>query len=158
MRLRSVERFATATLLHTMSAALWVACAAILSGCNNEAASQSTAVAEPPGSKQAVRMLLSIHDIPLTTHPSCKDVGSEFRDKTIGDYIAGLMSDMGKTSMMGRNTVSAKCEPAGVPGAWRCTVELGRRDGENEWVRGVEFRVSTQGLVQRDSIRCTGGG
>jgi hypothetical protein len=67
------------------------------------------------------------------------------------------MSEMTNTSPMGRNTVSAACQPAG-PDAWQCTVEMGRQDGENEWVRGVAFRLSQAGRVQSDSIRCTGGG
>jgi hypothetical protein len=137
-------------------ASMLLACCGLMSACRSAPAPPAATDTQAPGAKQAIRALLAINDVPLTTNDSCRSVGSEFSDTTIGDYVAGLMADMVATSQSGRNTVAADCRAA-APRNWQCTVELGRRDGENEWVRGVEFRLA-DGRVAADSVRCTGGG
>jgi hypothetical protein len=114
--------------------------------------------AQPPTPKQAIRALLSIDDVLLTVHESCTNVGAEFGDRTLGDYLAGLMAEQGNTSAAGRNTIKADCQPATTPGQWQCAVELSRQNGEDEWVRGVSFVLTPEVRVVPDSIRCTGGG
>ena len=138
--------------------ALLALCPIVVAGCGNGAGAQSAAAGDVPGAKQALRALLSTHDVPLTVHDSCANVGSELADTTIGDYVAGLLAELRPTSPGGNNTIAAECSAEGAGRGWRCSVEVARRDGDDEWVRGVEFLLSEEGGVSRDSIRCTGGG
>ena len=45
-----------------------------------------------PTAKESLNLILSNGDIPLTVDSSCKSVASSLDDKTILDYISGLMS------------------------------------------------------------------
>jgi hypothetical protein len=131
-----------------------VAMALCLSNC------RATSETQPPatqGPQQAIRAVLRLHDVPLTVHESCRNVGSQFGDDTIGDYVAGLIAEQTRTSPGGRNAVSASCQPSDTAGAYRCSVELAKQDGDDEWARGLEF-TTTGGQVDTGSIRCTGGG
>ena len=107
--------------------------------------------------KDAVRYLLRHHDIPLSVHPSCANVGTERTDKTLGDYFSGFLAEL--TS--GKNTVNAKCElePGTTPARWNCKVLIRHSEGDDEWAWGVDYsmRVSDKALIKA-SIRCTGAG
>lgn len=150
---------ATPVLLRIAGTAFLILCAVMAGQCGNSGDARATAAqAQAPRPKQAIRALLRNHDIALTLHESCANVGSEFSDTTIGDYLAGLIAEQTRTSATGRNGVMATCQPAAESGNWQCMVELARQDGENEWVRGVTFVMTPDGQMQRDSLRCTGGG
>jgi hypothetical protein len=134
-----------------------VAMALCLSNCRATSEAQPPAAQSAPGPPQAIRAVLRLHDVPLTVHESCRNVGPRFGDDTIGDYVACLIAEQTRTSPGGRNAVSASCQPSEPVGVYRCSVELAKQDGDDEWARGLEFTMAG-GKVDNGSIRCTGGG
>ena len=111
-----------------------------------------------PDVKQIIRALLTIQDVKLSLSKSCKDVGSEFSDSTIGDYVSGLLAQLNEDG--GKNWVAASCSKSlSARQSWDCKVSIGREAGEEVWVRGVDFRLEADRIsVVKNSIQCTGAG
>ena len=112
-----------------------------------------------PNPKAALQLFITNHDIPLSIHPSCQGVGTDFDDKTIGDYISGFLAAMTGPY----NTLDAQCaaaESETTEGTvWRCDITLGHADGEDLWRWGLRFDVAPgTGTLIRESVRCTGMG
>ena len=115
------------------------------------------ATGAPPSAKEALQLLIRNHDVPLAVDPSCQGVGTEFSDRTIGDYISGFLAELTGPD----SSVAATCDPLstpGGPGQWRCDVVLSHADGAEEWRWGVRFDVDAAGMLERHSVRCTGMG
>jgi hypothetical protein len=111
-----------------------------------------------PGAKQIIRALLTIQDVRLSLNNSCKNVGGEFSDLTIGDYVSGLLAELNKDE--GKNWIEASCRKSSTGRqSSDCKVSIGRQAGEEVWVRGVDFRLKADHLsVVKASIQCTGAG
>ena len=74
-------------------------------------------------------------------HRACQlpPVGPDPADRTIGDYLSGLLAAMEQPS----NTVQARCEPG--PGKHRaCTVWLKHRDDEERWAWGLALEIDAR--------------
>lgn len=111
----------------------------------------------PPSTKEVIRLLLASHRVKLAVHPTCHGVGSDLQDRDLGDYLAGLLAEY--TQGEGQNRLEVQSEPSERPDAWRCTVNLTRRDGEEVWSWGVSFLVRKRDRkVLPDSYRCLGAG
>jgi hypothetical protein len=97
------------------------------------------------------------HDVPLSVHESCHNVGTELTDTTIGEFISGFWSYHTETS--GSNWIKVRSSPIDKR---RCegVVEIYRRHGEEiigGW--GVSFIFDSKNRkVDRASIRCLGSG
>lgn len=111
----------------------------------------------PPPPKDVIRLLLASHRVKLSAHPTCRGVGSELKDKDLGDYLAGLLAEY--TQPEGQNRIEVFSEPSERPDAWRCTVNFTRRDEEERWSWGITFLVSkTDRKILPGSFRCLGAG
>jgi hypothetical protein len=109
---------------------------------------------EAPDRGAILRMMLSIGDYPLSRHVSCKDVGTSTVDRTISDYLAGIMAEQ----YTGSNTVTAGC-PSKGKASYQCEVYLKHADGDDQWAWGVGFEIGTSdGAIVDGSIRCLGAG
>jgi len=113
--------------------------------------------ATPPSAKQAIQWLLESQAIPLSVHPSCNGVGTEFGDGTLGAYLSGMLAELADG---GRNAIRSSCrDDPNSRGRWSCQVLIQRAAGEEEWSWGVEFAVPRRGgKLIPSSIRCIGAG
>ena len=103
--------------------------------------------------------LASAH-VRLDVSSTCRDVGTEASDATIGRYLAGFMAEMSspETPNWIETRVTEGATPDGEP-AWICAMTLRHRDGDDRWGWGVQFLVrQSDGLVIADSFTCTGAG
>lgn len=141
--------------------ALW---AVVIVGCSGTSAQRAGTAskrpakgkAEVPSAKDAIRLLINNHDISLSVDASCKGVGTQPADQTIGDYISGFLA----AQNTGKNGITAGCKPApDSTDRWQCSVELHHSEGEDVWTWGVDFGVrKADRTVIRESVRCTGAG
>lgn len=123
-------------------------------------ARQPLRISSPPSRKDVIDAVLSSASLPLSTSPTCSNVGTEPADATIGRYLAGFMAALSSPDK--KNWIETKVEPgrsaAGEP-ASVCTLILRHQDGDDEWGWGVRFHVrSSDGLVLPDSFTCVGAG
>jgi len=111
----------------------------------------------PPAPKEVIRLLLASHRVRLDVHSTCRGVGSELKDRDLGDYLAGLLAEY--TQGEGQNRIEVLSESSERPDAWRCTVNITRRNGEEVWSWGVSFLVRKRdGKAIPGSYRCLGAG
>lgn len=113
--------------------------------------------AQTPTPKQIIAAALRVQSLPRTVHSSCASVGSDFSDRTIGDYLASLLGEFAAKD--GKQWVEASCKPSSRPEHWDCSLTLYRHDQEDEWGRGLDFSMTRTGhKVLPATVRCTGGG
>lgn len=111
----------------------------------------------PPSTKEVIRLLLASHRVKLEVDPTCQGVGSDLQDRDLGDYLAGLLAEY--TQGEGQNRIDVLSEPSERPEAWRCIVNLTRRNGEEVWSWGVSFLVRKRDRkIIPGSYRCPGAG
>jgi hypothetical protein len=134
-----------------------VAAAGLMLSCARQSRS---ADAGPPSARQLLNLVLDSRDVPRTVDVTCATVGSQPTDRTLGDYIATLLTEY--TRPEGRNWITAACKPAPANdtsgAAWHCEVTFHREHGEDSWERGLFFRLTAGHKVIAGSYMCTGGG
>jgi hypothetical protein len=115
----------------------------------------------PPTGKEMIRAVFRMQDVDLSAGQFCNNVGTEFTDKNIGDYISGMMAQIDQPR--GRNWIqtSAKAETlpdTGEP-VWECEITIRHVYREEVMNWGVRFnlRASDRSLVN-GSIMCVGSG
>lgn len=106
-----------------------------------------------PGPRDVLRAALQLRDLPLSAHPSCLHAGPDTRDRTVGDYLAGMLAEMDQPS----NTVETACQER-PGGKHRCTLWLKHRDEEERWAWGLEFELDPAMRPMRQTVRCVGAG
>lgn len=118
-------------------------------------AAEAAAAAEPsaPTPRDVLRAALQLRDVRLDVDASCRRAGPHEGDRTIGDYLAGMLAEMDRPV----NTVEASCEPA-RPGVHRCTLWLKHRDEEERWAWGLAFEIDRARRPLPRSVRCVGAG
>ncbi|MBB6096266.1 hypothetical protein HNQ60_005188 [Povalibacter uvarum] len=128
---------------------------AMLVGCQREPAHVATRqpLAGPPDRGLVLRVLLANLRIPLSSHASCKDIGTLPSDTTVGDYIAGFMAEQ----TTGQNSITTEC-PARTGHGYQCEVYLKHSDGDDEWGWGVGFEIAEDATLVPGSMRCLGAG
>jgi len=114
-----------------------------------------------PTAKEAIKLIFANGDIPLTVDSSCKDIGSSKNDKTIADYLSGLLSFQTEEDSSNRIGFSFK-EDKGKRNEilWICDLMFfGKGKDEEIWSWGIRFtmRDADRKLI-RNSIICLGSG
>ena len=124
-------------------------------------ASAQAKKAVEPTVKEAIKLIFANGDIPLTVNPSCKGVGSSQSDKTILDYLSGLLSFQAEPNSVNHIEFSFKQEK-GAKGEilWLCDLSFaGKQDEETVWNWGVRFKMrNSDRRLLRNSVMCTGAG
>ena len=125
------------------------------------ALAQQTSAAEEkaPTSKQILRLLMSLQDVPLSSDESCKEAGTKLTDRDLGDYMSGWLANLKRGK--GSNWISADAKPMTVDDApgWKCLVMFHHVDGEDRWGWGVSFQVRSRDRKPvKGSVRCEGAG
>jgi hypothetical protein len=114
----------------------------------------------PPSAKDIIDAVIASGGVALSVSPTCKSVGTEPSDATIGRYLAGFMAEL--SSPEKKNWIETQVEPgtavSGEPVSI-CRLTLRHVDGDDRWGWGVQFHVRTSdGLVLANSFTCTGAG
>ena len=109
--------------------------------------------------KEALRYLLRGNAIPLTVNESCKTVGMDFSDKTIGDFVSGMLSQFvyakGANS---KNWITASCrnspKSSKIEPIRDCeiTFHQARLEEETLWAWGFRFSAKAR---SKDIIQST---
>jgi hypothetical protein len=114
----------------------------------------------PPSAKDIIDAVIASGGVALSVSPTCRNVGTEPSDATIGRYLAGFMAEL--SSPEKKNWIETQVEPgtaaSGEPVSI-CRLTLRHVDGDDRWGWGVQFHVRTSdGLVLAGSFTCTGAG
>lgn len=139
-------------------------CFVLLATAASVGRAQSPAQPPPPSAKQILRVLLANGAVPLSTDPSCRGVGSEPSDATLGDYVSGLLANFAATGAgEAKNSIVVSAKPVRLPTGeqrWECHVEFVHVPGEDPFRYGVLFQMQRQNgdSLIRGTVRCTGGG
>jgi len=92
--------------------------------------------------------------VPLSIHASCRSVGTDTTDATLGRYLSGFIAELDPES--GKNGLVTSVREA--PEGWICRLMVQRRAGEEVWSWGVEFELGKDGVLKPESYRCVGAG
>jgi hypothetical protein len=115
----------------------------------------------PPTGKEMIRAVFRMQDVNLSAGQFCNNVGTEFTDRDIGDYISGMLAEINEPK--GKSWIQTSAKPAALPetgeAAWECEVIIRHMYGEEVMNWGVRFklRASDRSLVS-GSIMCVGSG
>ena len=108
----------------------------------------------PPSSKDIIVAAFQSASVPLTVHETCRNVGTESTDSTLGQYLSGFVDGLNPDS--GTNGVVTSTEE--TADGWVCRMMIQRRAGPEVWSWGVEFQFDRTGLLKPASYRCIGAG
>jgi len=115
----------------------------------------------PPTGKEMIRALFRMQNVNLTAGQHCNNVGTEFSDKDIGDYISGMLAQINKPE--GKSWIKTSVQPGKLSdtseAVWECEVTIRHTDREEVMDWGVRFKLkaSDRSLVN-GSIMCVGSG
>ena len=110
--------------------------------------------ATPPSAKDVIDATFQSASVPLTIHQTCKNVGTEKTDETIGRFLAGFIAELNPEQ--GKNgIVTSVVESAD---GWVCRLMVQHRAGEDVWSWGLEFEFGKDGVLKPASYRCIGAG
>ncbi len=114
-----------------------------------------------PTDKEVVVMVMQNADVLLSVDSSCKGVGSDFTDSTIGQFLSSFLQYYTDTSA--KNSISIQVVKGDNPEIkqdhWKATFMInGQTEGEN-WRWGISFvLLDSNHHVIDSSFRCLGGG
>ena len=138
----------------------WIAITAfvVLAACQRSNAPAGFTVRhKPPERKDVIEAVLASHAVPLSAHSSCKNVGTDADDKTIGAYLSGFLSELEKPE--DRNSITTRITEADAKAVWRCELMIRHAAGDDEWGWGVRFDIrQSDGKVIPESFVCLGAG
>lgn len=112
------------------------------------------AKARPPSPKDVINAAFESAAVPLAAHDSCRNVGTEPTDSTLGHYLSGFAAELDPDD--GKNGLVTSVEE--TASGWVCRLMIQRRAGEEVWSWGIEFEFGKDGILKPDSYRCVGAG
>ena len=121
---------------------------------------QKTKKLNEPTVKEAVKQIFLNGDILLSSIESCKSVGTSPGDKTILDFLSGVLSFQAEPDSQNRIEFSFRQEKSNRNGlVWICDLMFYGKDEEDVWGNGVRFKLrnSDRKLI-RSSVMCIGTG
>jgi hypothetical protein len=113
-----------------------------------------------PTAKEAIKQVLLNGDIFLSAIPSCKLVGMSPEDKTILDYLSGVLSFQAAPESSNQVEFSFKQEKGKRNEiVWVCDLVYSGKDAEGVWSNGVRFKIrNADRKLMRESLMCIGTG
>jgi hypothetical protein len=135
-----------------------IAIALLFGGCATEAGAPEIRVRHlPPTKADVIEAAIRMYDEPLEGHDWCDGLVDDTEPRTLGRYLAGLISwqeqgDVNWTEV----TIHPTESPAGK--LWQANVMfVGGDGGESLWGYGVYFMIrASDGLVIASSFVCPG--
>ena len=113
-----------------------------------------------PTVKEAIKQIISNGDIPLSVGKNCESVGTSPEDKTILDFLIGVLSFQAAPNSQNQIEFVFKQEKnSHNQTVWFCDLSFKGKDSEGVWSNGIRFKMlnSNRKLI-RESISCIGTG
>ncbi|MGI8788886.1 MAG: hypothetical protein ACR2HG_14180 [Pyrinomonadaceae bacterium] len=113
-----------------------------------------------PTAKEAIKQILSNGDIPLSVGKNCQSVGTAKDDRTILDFISGILSFQAAPNSTNQIEFTFKQEKGKRNEIiWVCDLLFRGKDEEDVWSNGVRFKMrNADRRLLRDSLMCIGTG
>lgn len=113
-----------------------------------------------PTAKEAVKQVFLNGDILLSAAKNCESVGTSKDDRTILDFLSGVLSFQAEASAGGAIEFSFKSEKGKRNEAiWICDLLFRISDEESPASNGVRFKMrNSDRRLMRDSLMCIGTG
>lgn len=109
----------------------------------------------PPTKTDIIEALMASARIELTDS-SCRGAGTDPSDKTVGEYISGLVVDLSDPEA--KNYLEIE-KPTSARDSWSIQLMIRSIKGGDILARGMEFTIhKSDGQVDSRSFRCRGGG
>lgn len=142
--------------LSFLSTALILACDSLPppAASPSDAPSVIRAKNSPPSPKDVINAAFESAEVPLSTHESCRNVGTDPTDSTLGHYLSGFAAELDPKN--GKNGLVTSVQE--TTSGWVCRMMIQRRAGEEVWSWGVEFEFGKDSILKPDSYRCVGAG
>jgi hypothetical protein len=97
----------------------------------------------PPTDKEMIRAVFRMQDVNFSAGQFCNNVGTEFADKDIGDYLSGMLAQINEPK--GKSWVQTSAKRATLPdtgdAVWECEVTIRHMHGEEVMNWGVRFKL-----------------
>ncbi|HEX8637325.1 MAG TPA: hypothetical protein VF692_04635 [Pyrinomonadaceae bacterium] len=113
-----------------------------------------------PTAKEAIKQVFLNGDILLSAAKNCESVGTSSGDRTILDFLSGVLSFQAEANASGSIEFSCKREK-GKAGetVWFCDLLFRINDEESPSSNGVRFKMrNSNRRLMPDSIMCIGTG
>ena len=113
-----------------------------------------------PTAKESIKQILSNGDIPLSLASNCKSAGTSPEDKTILDYLSGILSFQTAKDSSNRIEFTFKRENGRASEIiWVCDLMIFGKDAEDVWSNGVRFKMrNSDRKLLRNTVMCIGTG
>ncbi len=102
-----------------------------------------------------LKALMRNNNVLLKNAKHCNGVGTNEKDRTIGDYLSGFWAF--HTNKNGNNWLDINVSKSSDT-LFLAKVMIYRKNGEENWGWGVSFKLDSKAKVQRDSFTCLGSG
>ncbi len=113
-----------------------------------------------PTVKEAIKQVILNGDIPLSVGKNCESVGTSPDDKTILDFLSGVLSFQAAPNSANQIEFVFKQEKGSRNEiVWICDLMFRGKDDEDVWSNGIRFKMlnSNRKLI-RESLSCIGTG
>ena len=133
---------------------------ALASAAAAPATAQKRRAPTAPTAQEAVREIFRNGDLPLAAVESCRSAGTSRRDRTLLDYLSGVLAFQTMPNSQNRLEYAVRRdETRRGEIVWICELTFYGRDDEDVWSNGVRFKMRGAGRrLIRSSIVCTGTG
>ena len=112
-----------------------------------------------PTAKEALKLIFSNSDISLNVDSSCKGIGSSFDDKTILDYLSGLLAFQTEPETKNRIEFKFTRKEEKKRLYWVCDLMFLGEEQEAVMSYGVRFTMrNSDRKLLRKSVKCIGSG
>lgn len=131
----------------------------LFSSASGQTKKTGKAIVEPT-IKEAIKQIISNGDVPLSVGKNCESVGTSPDDKTILDFLIGVLSFQAAPNSQNQIEFVFKQEKnLHNQIVWVCDLSFKGKDDEGVWDNGIRFKMlnSSRKLI-RESISCIGAG
>jgi hypothetical protein len=113
-----------------------------------------------PTAKEAIRQILLNGAAPLSAAKNCQSVGTSAADKTILDFLSGVLSFQTAPDSTNRIEFAFKQDKGKQNEVvWVCDLSFKGRDAEDVWSNGIRFKMrNADRKLMRESLMCLGTG
>jgi len=113
-----------------------------------------------PTAKEAVKQVFLNGDILLSAGKNCESVGTSKEDRTILDFLSGVLSFQAEPNAKSAIEFSFKQEKGKRNElVWVCDLLFRGGDEETPWSNGIRFKMrNSDRRLMRESVMCIGTG
>ncbi len=113
-----------------------------------------------PTVKEAIRQVLLNGNILLSAAKNCGSVGTSGEDRTLLDFLSGVLSFQAMPESSNQIEFVAKQEKTKSSEIiWICDLTFRGKDAEDVWSNGVRFKMrNADRRLMRESLMCIGTG